>query len=184
MVFCLNGFVYKICFYDVGAVKNEDVNKPVPLFLVINKLIMLIPSSWHLSQIKEYSSALIIYRGVQSKWDIFIKMRIAESPPSLDLERSFYNKSILFLDKNHFFFYYLKLLIPLIPLIQGFEDLFSPPFCFCPVSHTSLIYCLLQQNENCSKACTAHKANAATLQVQNRSSHFDRTALYELFYCW
>ena len=44
------------------------------------------------------------YRGVLSKWDIFIKMRIAESPPSLDLERSFYNESILFLDKNHFFF--------------------------------------------------------------------------------
>ena len=70
------------------------------------------------------------YRGVLSKWDIFIKMRIAESPPSLDLERSFYNKSILFLDKNHFFFYYLKLLIPLIPLIQGFEDLFCSSILF------------------------------------------------------
>ena len=70
------------------------------------------------------------YRGVLSKWDIFIKMRIAESPPSLDLERSFYNKSILFLDKNHFFFYYLKLLIPLIPLIQGFEGLFCSSILF------------------------------------------------------
>ena len=50
------------------------------------------------------SLQLPAYRGVLSKWDIFIKMRIAETPPSLDLERSFYNKSILFLDKNHFFF--------------------------------------------------------------------------------
>ena len=57
-------------------------------------------------------------------------MRIAESPPSLDLERSFYNKSILFLDKNHFFFCYLNLLIPLIPLIQGFEGLFCSSILF------------------------------------------------------
>ena len=95
------------------------------------------------------------YRGVLSKWDFFIKMRIAESPPSLDLERSFYNKSILFLDKNHFFFYYLKLLIPLIPLIQGFEDLFCSSILFLS-SFTHFPYLLpvatkweLQQSMHC-----------------------------------
>ena len=82
-----------------------------------------------------------IYRGVLSKWDIFIKMRIAQSPPSLDLERSFYNKSILFLDKNHFLFYYLNLKTPvftdfqnyawLTTLLQDRKNSAHPPFHFC-----------------------------------------------------
>ena len=62
-----------------------------------------------------------VYRGVLLKWEFFIKMRVAESQQSFDIEESCFSKNILFLAKNDFLFYYLKLWIPLIPLIQGFR---------------------------------------------------------------
>ena len=49
------------------------------------------------------------YRGVLSKWDFFIKMRIVKSPPSLDLEESYFSKRSLFFSENNFLFYHLKL---------------------------------------------------------------------------
>ena len=39
----------------------------------------------------------------------FIKMRVAESQQSFDIEESCFSKNILFLVKNDFLFYYLKL---------------------------------------------------------------------------
>ena len=57
-------------------------------------------------------------------------MRDAVSPPSLDIEESCFSKNTLFFDKNYFLFYYLKLLIPSIPLIQEFEDLFCSSILF------------------------------------------------------
>ena len=50
-----------------------------------------------------------IYRAVLSKCEIFIKMRVAESRPSFDIEKSLFNKKPYFFNKNHFLFYYLKL---------------------------------------------------------------------------
>ena len=49
------------------------------------------------------------YRAVLSKCEIFIKMRVAESRPSFDIEKSLFNKNTLFFNKNHFLFYHLKL---------------------------------------------------------------------------
>ena len=62
------------------------------------------------------------YRAVLSKCEFFIKMRGAESPPSFDLEKSFLNKSTLFLDKNHFLFYYLKLETPVFTDFRNYTD--------------------------------------------------------------
>ena len=56
-------------------------------------------------------------------------MRDAVSLPSLDIEESYFSKNTLFLFKNNFLFYYLKLYIPPIPLIWVFEAFFGPPFC-------------------------------------------------------
>ena len=56
-------------------------------------------------------------------------MRDAVSQPSLDIEESYFSKNTLFLFKNDFLFYYLKLYIPPVPLIWVFEAFFGPPFC-------------------------------------------------------
>ena len=56
-------------------------------------------------------------------------MRDAVSQPSLDIEESYFSKNTLFLFKNNFLFYYLKLYIPSVPLIWGFRAFFGPPFC-------------------------------------------------------
>ena len=49
------------------------------------------------------------YRAVLLKWEFFIKMRVAESRPSFNIEESWFSKNVLFLSKNDFLFYYLKL---------------------------------------------------------------------------
>ena len=52
----------------------------------------------------QYSSSIFkIYRAVLSKCEIFIKMRVAESRPSFDIEKSLFHKNTLFFEKNHFF---------------------------------------------------------------------------------
>ena len=51
-------------------------------------------------------------------------MRGAESPPSFDLEKSFLYKTILFLDKNHFLFYYPKLETPVFTVFRNYTDFF------------------------------------------------------------
>ena len=59
-------------------------------------------------------------------------MRDAVSQPSFvgrNKEVSYINKRHLFFSENNSLFYHLKLEIPSIPLTQGFEDLFAPPFC-------------------------------------------------------
>ena len=43
------------------------------------------------------------------KMRFFIKMRIVESLPSLDLEESYFSKRSLFFSENNFLFYHLKL---------------------------------------------------------------------------
>ena len=82
-------------------------------------------------------------------------MRIAESPPSLDLERSFYNESILFLDKNHFLFYYLNLKTPVFTDFQNYAwqlcfktEKIPPILPFTPACCFALVLILLQQAKN------------------------------------
>ena len=48
------------------------------------------------------------YRAVLLKWEFFIKMRVAKSQPSFNIEESWFIKNVLFLSKNDFLFYYLK----------------------------------------------------------------------------
>ena len=87
-----------------------------------------------------------------------IKMRFfhqnenSESPPSLDLERSFYNESILFLDKNHFLFYYLNQKRPFSPTFRIMHDnsasrqkKIPPILAFTPACCFALVLILLQQ---------------------------------------
>ena len=57
------------------------------------------PSSWNTSL--EKTGLDCMYRAVLSKWEIFIKMRVAESLPSFDIEQSFINQKVLFLYKNN-----------------------------------------------------------------------------------
>ena len=78
-------------------------------------------------------------------------MRIAESPPSLDLERSFYDESILFLDKNHLC-YYLNLKTPVFTDFQNYAwqlcfktEKIPPILPFTPAGCFTLVLILLQQ---------------------------------------
>ena len=61
------------------------------------------------------SSIFKIYRAVLSKCEIFIKMRVAESRPSFDIEKSLFNKNPLFLIKitSYFITWSLKCLFSL-----------------------------------------------------------------------
>ena len=54
-------------------------------------------------------SFLGYYRAVLLKGEFFITIRVAESQQSFDIEESCFSKNILFLVKNDFLFYYLKL---------------------------------------------------------------------------
>jgi len=76
-----------------------------------------------------FLNQIIKYRAVLFKWEFIIQMRDAVSQPSLDIEESYFSKNTLFLFKNNFLFYYLKLYTPSVPLIWGFKAFFGPPFC-------------------------------------------------------
>ena len=101
--------------------------------LVVNKRGVPIGPTW-LIRTLDFSSCLSEkrahkYRAVLFKWEFIIQMRDAVSQPSLDIEESYFSKNTLFLFKNDFLFYYLKLYIPSVPLIWVFEAFFGPPFC-------------------------------------------------------
>ena len=78
---------------------------------------------------KMQTFAELSYRAVLFKWEFIIQMRDAVTQPSLDIDESYFSKNTLFLFKNNFLFYYLKLYIPSVPLIWGFRAFFGPPFC-------------------------------------------------------
>ena len=60
------------------------------------------------------------YSAVLSKWEIFIKMRVAESLPSFDIEQSFINQKVLFLYKNNLLLSEKPSNVPFSMRIHGF----------------------------------------------------------------
>ena len=65
-------------------------------------------------------SSLVHYSAVLSKWEIFIKMRVAESLPSFDIEQSFINQKVLFLYKNNLLLSEKPSKVPFSMRIHGF----------------------------------------------------------------
>ena len=63
---------------------------------------------------------MIAYSAVLSKWEIFIKMRVAESLPSFDIEQSFINQKVLFLFKNNLLLSEKPSKVPFSMRIHGF----------------------------------------------------------------
>ena len=100
-------------------------------------------------------------------------MRDAVSQPSLDIEESYFSKNTLFLFKNDFLFYYLKLYIPPVPLIWVFEAFFGPPFCSLTKGK--------EEKDGSSKVGSRGKSGSVCLAaalIWMINSHLNRTALY------
>ena len=107
------------------------------------------------------------------KWEFIIQMRDAVSQPSLDIEESYFSKNTLFLFKNDFLFYYLKLYIPPVPLIWVFEAFFGPPFCSLTKGK--------EEKDGSSKVGSRGKSGSvciAAALIWMINSHLNRTALY------
>ena len=116
---------------------------------------------------------LLSYRAVLFKWEFIIQMRDAVSQPSLDIEESYFSKNTLFLFKNDFLFYYLKLYIPPVPLIWVFEAFFGPPFCSLTKGK--------EEKDGSSKVGSRGKIGSVCLAaalIWTINSHLNRTALY------
>ena len=102
-------------------------------------------------------------------------MRDAVSLPSLDIEESYFSKNTLFLFKNDFLFYYLKLYIPPVPLIWVFEAFFGPPFCSLTKGK--------EEKDGSSKVGSRGKSGSVCLAaalIWMINSHLNRTALYDI----
>ena len=90
--------------------RNPLLNDPVPDQKWTNRFHLLLhPFSLH-----------VIYSAVLSKWDIFIKMRVAESLPTFDIEQSFINQKVLFLYKNNLLLSEKPSKVPFSMRIHGF----------------------------------------------------------------
>ena len=115
-----------------------------------------------------------MYRAVLFKCEFIIQMRDAVSQPSLNLEESYFGKNTLFLFKNDFLFYYLKLYIPPVPLIWVFEAFFGPPFCSLTKGK--------EEKDGSSKVGSRGKIGSVCLAaalIWMINSHLNRTALYD-----
>ena len=115
----------------------------------------------------------LYYRAVLFKWEFIIQMRDAVSQPSLDIEESYFSKNTLFLFKNDFLFYYLKLYIPPVPLIWVFEAFFGPPFCSLTKGK--------EEKDGSSKVGSRGKIGSVCLAaalIWMIIPHLNRTALY------
>ena len=141
---------------------------PIHIHTKCQKITYLVCNRWLLFV------SVLCYRAVLFKWEFIIQMRDAVSQPSLDIEESYFSKNTLFLFKNDFLFYYLKLYIPPVPLIWVFEAFFGPPFCSLTKGK--------EEKDGSSKVGSRGKIGSVCLAaalIWMINYHLNRTALYK-----